>query len=158
MRYGIALGSNLGDREWNLREAVRLLLTTVEPAPVLTASAPVYETAPVDCPEGSQNFLNTVVELEWDGQPLSLLRAMLAIEEQLGRPNAHAHHAPRTVDLDMLYADDVVMNEPELTLPHPRLAQRLFVLEPLAAIRPDLVLPGLGGTVKEALDRCTRNQ
>lgn len=141
MIYGIAPGSNLGDRLHHLQEAVRLLLM-VHPTMILRAAAPVYETDPVDCPEGSQTFYNTVVEVACELAPLELLREMRAIEVKLGRPTEHGHHAPRTVDLDMLYAGDTVMEHPDLVLPHPRMTQRRFVLQPLADIRPELVLPG----------------
>jgi 2-amino-4-hydroxy-6-hydroxymethyldihydropteridine diphosphokinase len=141
MIYGIALGSNLGDRLHHLQEAVAQLLM-VHPTMILCAVAPVYETDPVDCPEGSQSFLNTVVEVACELAPLALLKEMRGIEVKLGRPAEHGHHAPRTVDLDMLYAEGTTLNHPDLTLPHPRMTQRLFVLQPLADIRPDLVLPG----------------
>lgn len=138
--YGIALGSNLGDRLQNIQQAVDKLLLAL-PTATVTAAAPLYETDPVDCPEGSQPFYNTVLELETDLEPLALLRRLQALEVSLGRPVLHGHNAPRTVDLDILYADELILNHPELILPHPRLTQRRFVLQPLADIRPDLVLP-----------------
>lgn len=141
MTFGIALGSNLGDRLAHLRAAVDALLR-VAPGTRLLAAAPLYETAPVDCPDGSGSFYNTVVEIDADLEPLALLRALRRIEAELGRPGAHERHAPRTVDLDMLYAGGVTLHHPDLTLPHPRLQERRFVLQPLADIRPDLVLPG----------------
>jgi len=139
MIYGIALGSNLGDRLAQLQAAVANLLA--EPHTTLVSAAAVYESDPVDCPEGSQSFLNTVIEIGATLPPLELLQVLQNIEMALGRPEDHAFHAPRTVDLDILYADDVQMTHAKLVLPHPRLAQRRFVLEPLAEIRPDLVLP-----------------
>lgn len=148
MIYGIALGSNLGDRLENLRCAVRRL---VEANIRLTAAAPVYESAPVDCPDGSQNFLNTVIEIDADQAPLELLKKLRAIEMELGRAERRDHHAPRTVDLDMLYADHEVMECDELTLPHPRMTVRRFVLQPLADIRPELILPGQGKPIAELL-------
>lgn len=141
MNFGIALGSNLGDRLGHLRAAVREILRATHRTQ-LDAVAPLYETEPVDCPAGSQSFFNTVIEISAVLEPLTLLHELRRIESLLGRPNLHEHHAPRTVDLDLLYAGDVAMQHPELTLPHPRLTQRRFVLQPLADIRPDLVLPG----------------
>jgi 2-amino-4-hydroxy-6-hydroxymethyldihydropteridine diphosphokinase len=141
MNFGIALGSNLGDRLAHLRSAIAGMLRTLAGAR-LHAVAPLYETAPVDCPDGSGSFYNTVVEIEAEIEPLALLHELRRIEAELGRVNAHEHHAPRTVDLDLLYADGVAMGHPELTLPHPRLHRRRFVLQPLADIRPRLVLPG----------------
>ncbi len=139
--YGIALGSNLGDRLWHFQQAVEKLSHTL-PAARITAAAPLYETEPVDCPEGSLPFYNTVLELETHLEPLALLQQLQALELSLGRPVEHGHNAPRTVDLDILYAGDVTMNHADLILPHPRMTQRRFVLQPLANIRPDLVLPG----------------
>lgn len=141
MNTGIALGSNLGDRLENLRQAVQLLMQRV-PGTRLTGVSSVYETEPVDCPPGSPGFLNAVIEVHTPLAPLELLTVTQAIEATLGRPNLHAHHAPRTVDLDLLYAGDSPLALPQLTLPHPRLAQRRFVLQPLAEFRPDLILPG----------------
>lgn len=148
--FGIALGSNLGDRLWHLQQAVEKL-TQALPSAKITAVAPLYETDPVDCPEDSQPFYNTVLELETDLEPLALLQQLQVLEQSLGRPVAHGYNAPRTVDLDILYAGDMVMNHPDLVLPHPRMAQRRFVLQPLADIRPGLVLPTGTRTVSSLL-------
>jgi 2-amino-4-hydroxy-6-hydroxymethyldihydropteridine diphosphokinase len=141
MTYGIALGSNLGDRLGHLQAAMRELARANARIRIVSA-APVYETDPVDCPEGSQNFLNTVVEVTAGLEPLEMLETLHRVEARLGRPADHGHHAPRTVDLDLLYADDLALKHPKLTLPHPRLHLRRFVLQPLADIRPGLILPG----------------
>lgn len=138
MRYGLALGSNLGDRLANLQRAVQHLL---EQDIRLLAVAPIYETEPMDCPDDSLSFYNTVIEIESETEPLTLLAKLRGIEATLGRPHAHERNAPRTVDLDILYADALFMQHDDLTLPHPRMTQRRFVLEPLAEIRPELVLP-----------------
>lgn len=138
--YGIALGSNLGDRLNNLQQAVEQLLQA-QPSAKIIAAAPLYETAPVDCPEGSQAFYNTVFEIAIDLEPLGMLRQIQSLEAFLGRPSEHEHHVPRTVDLDILYADKAVLQHPELILPHPRMTQRRFVMQPLADIRPELILP-----------------
>jgi 2-amino-4-hydroxy-6-hydroxymethyldihydropteridine diphosphokinase len=139
--YGIALGSNLGDRIGHLREAVRRVLKRHE-SMVLEAAAPIYETEPVDCPVDSYEFYNTVIEIRSELAPLEMLAVLQEIETALGRPRDHGFHAPRTIDLDILYADDLVFHDEKLTLPHPRLEQRRFVLQPLANIRPHLHLPG----------------
>lgn len=152
MNFGIALGSNLGDRLGHLRDAI-MNLQSVAPSLQLRAVAPLYETAPVECPAGSRAFYNSVIEVEGELDTLALLYRLRAIESALGRPNEHAHHAPRTVDLDVLYADDVTLHHPELSLPHPRLHLRRFVLQPLADIRPDLRLPGQAHCIRELLDR-----
>ena len=150
MIFGIALGSNVGDRLHHLRVAMMELLRG--PSGVeLRKAAPLYETEPVDCADGAPRFFNTVVEVATNLEPLSLLHELRRIESLLGRSNAHEHHAPRTVDLDLLYADDLALQHPELTLPHPRTHQRRFVLQPLGDIRPDLVLPGQTRSVAELL-------
>ena len=135
-RVGISLGSNLGDRIAHLRDAVARLAAVRSSEHLLLS--PVFETEPVDCPEGSGAFFNAVIEIETDLPPLDLLAATQAIEREMGRPEVRAVNAPRTIDLDLLYYDDLAMRSPGLELPHPRMFQRAFVLKPLAAIRPDL--------------------
>lgn len=150
MRCGIALGSNLGDRLAHLRTAlaaIRPLHAGDEPPLV----SPVYETEPVNSAPGTPAYLNAVVEIESDRAALGLLRALQQIEHREGRPLAHDYHAPRTLDLDLLYLGGAVLQSEALTLPHPRMGERRFVLQPLADIRPDLVLPGFKQTVAELL-------
>ncbi len=150
MNFGIALGSNLGDRAENMRRGIELLMTRV-PGIQLNASAPVYETEPVDCAPGTQAFLNTVIEVSAECQPHELHTHLKAIEQALGRPEQRERNSPRTLDLDLLYADDVISDDPDLILPHPRMHLRRFVLEPLADIRPELILPGQQVSVAELL-------
>ena len=150
MRTAIALGSNLGDRLANLsagREAV-LRLPGVS-APVLLSR--VYETEPVGTGPDAGAFLNAVMEVEFTGHPLALLAALRSIESALGRPTRHPRNTPRTLDLDILYAGDLVLSNDTLILPHPRLHLRRFVLAPLNDIRPGLRLPGQARTVSELL-------
>jgi 2-amino-4-hydroxy-6-hydroxymethyldihydropteridine diphosphokinase len=139
MRVGIALGSNLGDRAAELQAAVRAIREFTEP-PVLLSR--VYETAPVDCPAGSPSFLNAVIEVGWSADISSLLALLQGVEMTQGRPGVHARNAPRTVDLDILYADELILKTPTLELPHPRLKIRAFVLLPLADILPNQKIPG----------------
>ena len=150
MVYGIALGSNLKDRLAALRDGLLLLLAH-DASALLLAQAPLYETDPVDCPAGSPPFVNTVVELSSELPPLEMLAVLQGIESSLGRPQQREKNAPRPLDMDLLYAGDLVLSAPELTLPHPRLHLRRFVLAPLAEIRPDLVLPGFTETVSALL-------
>lgn len=150
MVFGIALGSNLGDRAANLRRGVDLLRERV-PGMHVAGAGRVYETEPVDCAPGTQAFLNTVLEVVADLAPQQLHGHLKAVEQLLGRPEQRERNAPRTLDLDLLYADDVVTTDPELILPHPRLHLRRFVLQPLADIRPDLRLPGLGTDIATLL-------
>ncbi|HEX4086578.1 MAG TPA: 2-amino-4-hydroxy-6-hydroxymethyldihydropteridine diphosphokinase [Chthoniobacteraceae bacterium] len=152
MRAGIAFGSNLGDRLRLLRQARACLLACPLLAPPVLASR-IYLTTPVDCPPGSDSFFNAVLEAELTGAPGDLLRAMSACEEALGRAEERtARNAPRSIDLDLLYAGDCAQSIGPLILPHPRMAQRRFVLAPLADIRPGLVLPGQHRTIAELLD------
>lgn len=149
-RAGIALGSNLGDRIYHLRSALDALREIATPGtPVLTA--PVYQTEPRFCPPGSPDFLNTVVEIGYDGSPLELLAQTRAIEKQLGRTRGAERNTPRTIDIDLLYLGNDIFEDAELTLPHPRIGERRFVLQPLADIRPELVLPGKSQSVSEIL-------
>jgi 2-amino-4-hydroxy-6-hydroxymethyldihydropteridine diphosphokinase len=139
MRVGIALGSNLGDRVGQLRAAVAAIRAFAEP-PILLSH--VYETAPVDCPPGSPAFLNAAMEIGFSGGIHDLLRHLQAIEQAQDRPAIHGRNTPRTVDLDILYANDLALETPELTLPHPRLMERVFVLRPLCDFAPNRTLPG----------------
>ncbi len=148
MECGIALGSNAGDRVACLSAAVALLRRR---DPLLELS-PVYETEPVDCPEGSPPFLNAAAILQWDGGPEELLGFLRGIEQHLGRPAVRPRNAPRPIDLDILYAGETVSREETLILPHPRLHLRRFVLLPLAGLRPELRLPGFPLTIRELLE------
>ena len=150
MRHGIALGSNLGDRLRHLQSGVRQILARCPGASLLT-TAPVYETDPIDCPEGSLPFYNSVIEIEAPCDPHTLHRVLQGIEQALGRPAEHGWHEPRPLDLDILYSGDQTIRDASLTIPHPRLHQRRFVLQPLADIRPQLKLPGQTATILELL-------
>ncbi|CAN5161586.1 2-amino-4-hydroxy-6-hydroxymethyldihydropteridinediphosphokinase [soil metagenome] len=151
-RAGIALGSNLGDRLGNLRAARRQLrLLSRAESPVLASA--VYETEPVGCEPGAGAFLNAVVEIGVGGEPQELLRQLRRIEQELGRPPEHAKNTSRTLDLDLLYFGAEQISTGVLQLPHPRLHERRFVLQPLADIRADLVLPGQMESVGELLAR-----
>src|SRR5262245_28453513 len=142
----IALGSNLGDRQGNLDRAIEAIAGT--DGMTVTRRSSVYETAPVGGPAGQGAYLNAVVEVRTALPPEELMRQLLAIEQQMGRVRT-VKDGPRTIDLDLLLLGDQVRASDPLTLPHPRLHERLFVLEPLAEIAPGVVHPGLGQTVAE---------
>lgn len=151
-RVGIALGSNLGDRAAYLdsaREHLRKIATHGEP--FLQASD--YQTKPQDCPPGSPIFCNSVVEICWEGDPTDLLQITQSIERDLGRTPIPERNAPRVIDVDLLYFGDQIVLTEKLQLPHPRLAERRFVLAPLAQIRPDLILPGQSQSIAELLKK-----
>lgn len=111
----------------------------------------LWKSEPVDCPPGSGEFLNAVAEIDWEGSPEELLASLLGFERRAGRlpSEKRPRNSPRPIDLDLLYCGDLVRNDPELILPHPRLAGRIFVLGPLAEIKPQLRLPGFSCTVKD---------
>ncbi|MCL5289902.1 MAG: 2-amino-4-hydroxy-6-hydroxymethyldihydropteridine diphosphokinase [Firmicutes bacterium] len=136
----IGLGSNLGNREANIKKALELLHHP--PAAVVKRVAPFYRTAPVGF-TGQAEFLNTVAEVDTTIQPAELLRLLLSIEVELGRERT-VRWGPRTIDLDLLLYGCLQINEPDLIVPHPRLHERAFVLVPLADLAPALVLPGRG--------------
>ena len=147
--YGIALGSNAGDRLSHLHAALGALAGLGE----VRAVSAAYQTAPVDCTDEAPDFLNAVAELRSTLEPEALMAGLRQIEHGLGRPDRRPQNAPRPIDLDILYAGNRVVHGASLTIPHPRLAQRRFVLEPLASIRPALVLPGFAQDVRTLLDR-----
>ncbi|MEK6398739.1 MAG: 2-amino-4-hydroxy-6-hydroxymethyldihydropteridine diphosphokinase [Terriglobus sp.] len=143
----IALGSNLGDRESTLSHAAESLARLGR----VVAVSPWLQTAPVGY-ANQPDFLNGAVVLETQQPPDELLQALLQIERNHGRDRSHGiEKGPRTLDLDLLLYDDLVIITPELTVPHPEMHTRRFVLEPLAAIAPDMVHPVLQKTAAELL-------
>jgi 2-amino-4-hydroxy-6-hydroxymethyldihydropteridine diphosphokinase len=157
MRSGIALGSNIGNRLANLREAYRRVFALNEIGALVKASS-IYETSPVDCAPGTAEFLNAVIEIGFDGPPEALLDQLLEIEFEMGRPSKRPKNSPRKIDLDILYIGNLVLNSPEIIVPHPRLAKRRFVLAPLAEIAPDLILPGHTRSVASLLEELNNGE
>lgn len=146
----IALGSNVGDRAANLRQARQQIAAS--DLRVLRESS-IYETAPRDV-EDQPWFLNQVIECETDLFPRQLLARLQKIERAIGRKRRIAK-GPREIDLDILFYGDAVVKAPELEIPHPRLAERRFVLEPLAELVPDKKHPGTRRTMREMLAAVT---
>jgi len=144
----IALGSNLGDREANLRSGLRGI--ALRGLPVRSVSS-VWETEPVDSPEPLW-FLNMVAEVDIDVSPRLALDRLHEVEREAGRVRS-ARNSPRVLDLDLLHIEGVRWNDSRLELPHPRMWSRRFVLAPLAEIAPRLRNPDTGRTVEETLRR-----
>jgi len=140
-RVYVGLGANLGNRERTVRDAVDAL--AAEDAVEVVAVSTLRETEPVGV-GGQPPFLNGAVALETTLAARELLELLLAIEQRFGRVRLPGEHGPRTLDLDILLYGDEEIDEPGLTVPHPRLHERRFVLEPLADLAPGLVVPGRG--------------
>ncbi|HEY0257010.1 MAG TPA: 2-amino-4-hydroxy-6-hydroxymethyldihydropteridine diphosphokinase [Candidatus Methylacidiphilales bacterium] len=150
---GIALGSNLGERSTELDAGTAFLQGLSAYGRIRESSR--ITTVPVDCPPGSESFLNAVAEIEVDSEilpPLELLRQLQAFEISRGRPTEREINSPRPLDMDIIYYGDWTVHDQELVIPHPRAAMRRFVLEPLSHLQPDLILPGQTKTVRQLLE------
>jgi 2-amino-4-hydroxy-6-hydroxymethyldihydropteridine diphosphokinase len=148
----LSLGSNLGDRAANLREA----LSQLEPGGRLLAVSKMYETQPVDVPDQPW-FLNCVAAIETEKTPRQLLQLALKIESEMGRLRM-SRKGPRIIDIDVVLFGDCVVDEPGLKIPHPAMHLRRFVLEPLAEIAPEARHPALKKTSKELLEELPAGQ
>jgi 2-amino-4-hydroxy-6-hydroxymethyldihydropteridine diphosphokinase len=138
-RAYVGLGANLGDAASQVEAA--LVALAAEPGCRLVARSALYRSAPVDA--AGPDYINAVAALDTTLNPRALLARLQAIEQRFGRERPYAN-APRTLDLDLLVHGHSVLDSPTLTLPHPRLHRRAFVLVPLAELAPDLPIPGLG--------------
>ena len=150
-RAYVGMGSNLGDRERTLGDAFEALDRI--PATRVAARSSIYVTEPIAPSDEQHDYFNAVAALDTALEPRPLLEAMHGIEEHAGRTRRHGvRNAARTLDLDLLLYDDHTIDEPGLTVPHPRLADRAFVLVPLAEVAPNCVIPG-EGSARALLDR-----
>jgi 2-amino-4-hydroxy-6-hydroxymethyldihydropteridine diphosphokinase len=142
----LSLGSNVGDRQANLAEAIRRL----GGFGAIQAASAFYETEPVEVQTSQPWFLNCAVGMETELSPVDFLNRMLAVEQAMGRMRKEPK-GPRTIDIDIVFFGDAVLNTPDLTVPHPAMQCRRFVLEPLAEIAPAAKHPVLKRTVRELL-------
>jgi 2-amino-4-hydroxy-6-hydroxymethyldihydropteridine diphosphokinase len=150
-RAFIGLGSNLGDRRAHLQAAVDGLRAGGD----VVAVSPLYETEPVGGPAGQGPYLNAVVELSTEDTPRQLLERCRSLEAAAGRVRTE-HWGPRTLDADVLLVEGAEAHEPDLTVPHPRLWERRFVVQPLADLAPDLVSPSQLETAGGRVERVGR--
>jgi 2-amino-4-hydroxy-6-hydroxymethyldihydropteridine diphosphokinase len=146
----LSLGSNLGDRLRYLKKAIKAIEESG--SAVIRKISPLYETEPVGNPD-QPPFLNLVILIETDLKPFHLLECLLDIEQRLGRER-NEKWGPRTIDVDILFYDERIINSDRLTLPHPRMHQRRFVLVPLTQINPNLLHPLLKKSMEDLLRLC----
>lgn len=146
-KIGIALGSNLGERSKNIQKAIQLL-ERQKIIPIKQSS--LYETDPLGF-ESKNRFLNAVLLCETELSPHEVLNTLLNIEQDMGRNRNANGYCDRIIDLDFLFADAIIIHDPNLVLPHPKMQERVFVLEPLAEINPEWRHPLLGLNTLEML-------
>ena len=151
MEIGLSLGSNLGDRLENLKQSRKSIFAV--PGLSVVASSAVYETDPVDVsPEyAGMPFLNAVLVISTDVDTETLLDCFISIEKKMGRRRGNDRNSPRPIDIDIIYAGAIPVKTAKTEIPHPRWAQRRFVVQLLCDLRPDLRLPGESRTVREVL-------
>ena len=151
MRGYLSLGSNLGDRLRHLESALEKLR---QEGVGVTAVSRIYETRAVEVDGPQENYYNLAAAIEYEGTPQELLEVCRRIEDELGRERPYPH-APRTIDIDILMLEEIRISTPDLTVPHPRIELRAFVIFPLSEIAPGVVLPSGKGIieVKNSLPR-----
>lgn len=145
------LGSNLGNREEYLETAKKLISSNIGK---ITSASNIFESEPWGF-FTSNWFLNQVIEVKTNLDPINILKTANTIEQQLGRKREGKSYSSRTIDIDIILVDDLIINTPELQIPHSRMCERRFVLEPLAQIAPNFVHPTTGKSISQLLEECT---
>lgn len=158
MEIGLSLGSNLGDRLAHLKETKRLIGSI--PSLNITAQSFVYETSPVGVRGEFAHlpFLNAVLLLETALRPEVILASLKKIEQIAGRSRSADRNAPRPIDIDIIFAGNLLLDDATITIPHPRWSSRRFVVQPLSDVRPELILPGQTQTVQDLLSTLPQGQ
>jgi 2-amino-4-hydroxy-6-hydroxymethyldihydropteridine diphosphokinase len=147
-KTALSLGGNLG----NVEETFNLAAQKLEVAGLKNIKISSFlRTVPVDCPPGTPDFLNAAMTGEWPGSPEALLEVCKKIEIESGRAAVHGFNAPRTLDIDIILFGGLMFASGTLQIPHPRAADRLFVIAPLAEIAPEMIFPDTGKKVSEIL-------
>lgn len=147
----LLLGGNLGDKE-HIFSTARIRLE--KELGKITGMSSVFETEPWGF-KSNDLFWNQVILIQTECLPLQVLKRTKAIEQELGRVRGGERYSSRPIDIDLLFYDELVLHEPALELPHPRIIDRRFVLEPLSEIAPDLIHPVFGQTIMELLENCS---
>ena len=150
----LSLGSNIGDRESNLAQATMALSINFEISDIISSS--YYETEPL-YNEGQPDFLNSVVRFSTTLKPFDVLDIVQKVERMLGRPEKREKNQPRLIDIDILFHGDAVIETEELSLPHPMVSLRKFILIPFAEIEPDFQIPHSNLTIKDLINHCPDN-
>jgi 2-amino-4-hydroxy-6-hydroxymethyldihydropteridine diphosphokinase len=145
MLYYLALGSNMGDRPTHIRQAIDFLKSIG----TVSKISSMYETSPVAMAPGTGNFYNLVLSFQTDLSPHDLLETIKKYEKRMGRDITNSHHKPRTIDIDILLAEDRIIDSETLTIPHKEMHRRAFVLVPLNEIAPEVIHPVLKKKIKE---------
>jgi 2-amino-4-hydroxy-6-hydroxymethyldihydropteridine diphosphokinase len=150
----ISIGSNLGNLLQNCCLAIETLCG--EPAIALIERSPFYRTSPVDY-IAQDWFLNTALKIQTDLTPRQLLHTMQSVQQLIGRKTSTVRYGPRIIDLDIIFFEDQILETPELTIPHPRMHKRRFVLQPICDIDPTIIHPMLGKSVQDLLNQLVTN-
>ena len=150
----ISVGSNLGNLLQNCCRAIEMLCS--DQAIKLIERSPFYRTSPVDY-LAQDWFLNAAIRIQTDLEPVLLLSLMQSVQQQIGRKASTIRFGPRIVDLDIIFFEDQIIETPELTIPHPRMHKRRFVLQPICDIDPTVIHPLLGKSVQDLLNQSVTN-